>query len=68
MTTKNNDINIDSIELCKKIEEQISIHSKKSAQDSCDLINEVLRPSLNYIKLNDAMLKELSKIGSKHFA
>lgn len=67
MTTKNNDSNIDSINLCKKIEEQISIYSKKQTPESSKLVNEVLRPSFTYIKLTNAILTELSKIGSKHF-
>lgn len=67
MTTKNNDINIDAIELCKKIEDQISIYSKKQTPESTELVNKVLRPSFTYIKLVNAILTELSKIGSKHF-
>ena len=52
----------------QKIEEQISIYSKKQTPESSKLINEVLRPSFTYIKLTNAILTELSKIGSKHFA
>ena len=69
MMKKNNniDINIDTIELCKKIELQISSHSKKNTEESVLLVNEILRPSLVCIKLNEEILKELAQIGSKHF-
>ena len=68
MTNKDNsDISIDTIELCKKIELQISSHSKKNTEESVLLVNEILRPSLICIKLNEEILKELARIGSKHF-
>jgi hypothetical protein len=68
MTNKSNsNISIDTIELCKKIELQISSHSKKNTEESVLLVNEVLRPSLVCIKLNEEILKELAQIGSKHF-
>jgi len=68
MTNKSNsNISIDTIELCKKIELQISSHSKKNTEESVLLVNEVLRPSLVCIKLNEEILKELARIGSKHF-
>jgi hypothetical protein len=68
MTNKDNgDISIDTIELCKKIELQISSHSKKNTEESVLLVNEILRPSLICIKLNEEILKELAQIGSKHF-
>tara|TARA_R110000782_G_scaffold220827_1_gene308017 strand:+ start:1003 stop:1212 length:210 start_codon:yes stop_codon:yes gene_type:complete len=68
MTKENNsDANIDTIELCKKIEHEISRYSKKNTSESVRLVNEVLRPSLFCIKLNETILKELSQIGSKHF-
>lgn len=63
----NSDTNIDTIELCKKIEHEISFYSKKNTKESARLVNKVLRPSLVCIKLNEAILKELSQIGSKHF-
>jgi len=69
MTNKSNsNISIDTIELCKKIELQISSHSKKNTEESVLLVNEVLRPSLVCIKLNEEILKELAQIGGKHFA
>ena len=58
---------IDTLELCKKIEEQISICGKINTAESSRLANEVLRPSLFCIKLNEAILKELAQIGCKHF-
>ena len=68
MTNKSNsNISIDTIELCKKIELQISSHSKKNTEESVLLVNEILRPSLICIKLNEEILKELARIGSKHF-
>ena len=68
MTNKGSgDISIDTIELCKKIELQISSHSKKNTEESVLLVNEILRPSLICIKLNEEILKELAQIGSKHF-
>ena len=68
MTNKSNsNISIDTIELCKKIELQISSHSKKNTEESVLLVNEILRPSLICIKLNEEILKELAQIGSKHF-
>lgn len=69
MTNKSNsNISIDTIELCKKIEFQISSHSKKNTEESVLLVNEVLRPSLVCIKLNEEILKELAQIGGKHFS
>jgi len=69
MTQENNsEVNIDTIELCKKIEEQISIYSKKNTEEFNFLVNEVLRPSLLCIKINEATFREISRIGSKHFA
>ena len=63
----NSDINIDTIKLCKKIELQISSCSKKNSEESVQLVNEILRPSLVCIKLNEEVLKELARIGGKHF-
>ena len=69
MTQENNrEVNIDTIELCKKIEEQISIYSKKNTEESNYLVSEILRPSLLCIKINEATFREISRIGSKHFA
>ena len=64
---KNSGASIDTIELCKKIEEQISIYSKKNTKESNYLVNEILRPSLLCIKINEATFREISRIGSKHF-
>lgn len=67
MTERNKaDTIIDTLELCQKIESQISIHSKKNSKESVQLVNEVLRPSLVCIKLNETILKELAQIGGKH--
>ena len=64
--TNKPDISIDTLELCNKIESQISIHSKKNSKESVQLVNEVLRPSLVCIKLNETILEELAQIGGKH--
>ena len=64
----NSDINIDTMELCKKIEHEISFYSKKNSEESVRLVNEILRPSLVCIKLSEEVLKELARIGGKHFA
>ena len=67
MTEMNNsDTDIDTIELCLKLESEISLQSKRNTKESSKLVNEVLRPSLFCIKLNEAILKELSQIGGKH--
>ena len=58
---------IDTIDLCKKLESQISLYSKKNTKESNYLVNEILRPSLFCIRLNEATFREISRIGSKHF-
>ena len=68
MMKKNNSTNIDTVELCEKIENEISFHSKKNTKESNRLVNEVLRPSLFCIRLNEATFREISRIGSKHLA
>jgi len=62
------DITIDTVALCEKIEHEISLYSKKNTEESVLLVNEILRPSLVCIKLNEEILKELAQIGGKHFA
>jgi hypothetical protein len=64
----NSDTEIDTIELCAKLESEISLQSKKNTEESSQLVNKVLRPSLFCIKLNEAILKELAQIGGKHLA
>lgn len=58
---------VDTVALCKKLESQISIYSKKNTEESVRLVNEILRPSLLCIKINEATFREISRIGSKHF-
>ena len=63
---KNEIIDIDTSELGKRLESQISLYSKKNTKEFNYLVNEVLRPSLVCIKLNETILKELAQIGGKH--
>ena len=61
------DITIDTVALCEKIEHEISLYSKKNTEESVLLVNEILRPALLCIKINEATFREISRIGSKHF-
>lgn len=61
-----NALTIDTIDLCNKLESQISLYSKKNTKESNYLVNEILRPSLLCIKINEATFREISRIGSKH--
>ena len=60
-------IQVDTVALCEKIEDEISLYSKKNTKESNYLVNEVLRPSLLCLRINEATFREISRIGGKHF-
>jgi len=54
------------ISLEQRIKEEINRLSSYHNEETINLINNVLRPMLQYIKDHDRLMKELQRVGSKH--
>ena len=54
------------ISLEKRIKKVIDRLSSDHEEKTINLINNVLRPMLQYIKDHDRIMKELQRVGSKH--
>lgn len=54
------------ISLEQRIKEEIDRLSSYHDEKTIHLINNVLRPMLQYIKDHDRLMKELQRVGSKH--
>tara|TARA_B100002019_G_scaffold106695_1_gene91712 strand:+ start:44300 stop:44473 length:174 start_codon:yes stop_codon:yes gene_type:complete len=54
------------ISLEERIKEEINRLSSYHDEKTIHLINNVLRPMLQYIKDHDRLMKELQRVGSKH--